>query len=193
MFRFSRPAKAEIERFLAAQDRAPFSYPEVGASRNKTAPHGYTVDHNRALLGSGEGAFERAKAAIREWRMFDFPWLELCFPDTPIEPGKTVAVLASHFGFWSLNPSRIVYVVDEAEPLRRYGFAYGTLRGHAELGEERFTVEHQPEDSVWYDILAFSRPSPLVRLANPIARQMQRRFQRDSMNAMQRAVARNRS
>ena len=29
---------------------------------------------------------------------------------------------------------------------RQFGFAYGTLTGHAETGEERFTVELRPED-----------------------------------------------
>ena len=36
-------------------------------------------------------------------------------------------VLAMHYGFWSLNATRIVYVVDKEEPVRRYGFAFGAL------------------------------------------------------------------
>ena len=67
------------------------------------------------------------------------PWLELCWPDAPIRTGTTVAVAVLHFGFWSLNACRIAYVEDaNAE---RYGFAYGTLTEHEEIGEERFTVE----------------------------------------------------
>lgn len=50
--------------------------------------------------------------------------------------------------------------------IARFGFAYGTLPGHVESGEERFQIEwHRSDDSVWYDILAFSRPNhPLARL-----------------------------
>jgi uncharacterized protein (UPF0548 family) len=46
-------------------------------------------------------------------------------------------------------PCRVVYVVDE--PGRR-GFAYGTLRGHAESGEELFLVRYDPAtDEVYAD------------------------------------------
>jgi uncharacterized protein (UPF0548 family) len=79
-----------------------------------------------------------------------------------------------------------VYVVDEP---RRFGFAYGTLREHVERGEERFLVEHRPDDGVWYDLFAFSTPQHvLARLASPIGRALQRRFAHDSMAAMQRAT-----
>jgi uncharacterized protein (UPF0548 family) len=60
--------------------------------------------------------------------------------------------LARHYGFWSLNACRVVYVVDDRGAQPRYGFAYGTLMEHAETGEERFTVELRPKDeTVWYD------------------------------------------
>jgi len=117
------------------------------------------------------------------------PWLELCWPDAPIEPGSTVAIVVSHFGFWSLNASRIVYVIDERNSIQRFGFAYGTLPQHGEVGEERFTVEFHPADgSVWYDLYAFSRPSAPARLAYPFTRPLQKRFGRDSKAAMRRAV-----
>jgi uncharacterized protein (UPF0548 family) len=61
--------------------------------------------------------------------------------------------------------------------VKRFGFAYGTLSTHVERGEERFTIEwHRDEDSVWYDILAFSRPNKLlVKLGLPLARMLQQR------------------
>jgi len=76
--------------------------------------------------------------------MFDMPWVELWWPDTPIKVDATVAVLISHFGFWSLNACRIVYEIDERGACERFGFAYGTLPQHGERGEERFSVEFQP-------------------------------------------------
>jgi uncharacterized protein (UPF0548 family) len=36
---------------------------------------------------------------------------------------------------WWLNACRIVYVVDEEGPVKRFGFAYGTLPEHAESGK----------------------------------------------------------
>lgn len=164
---------------------ASFSYPEVGASAHDV-PNQYNVDRNRVLLGTGEITWRRAIVAIREWQMFNIPWLRLYWPTTRIEVGATVAILVEHFGFYSLNAARIVYVVDDHGPTCRYGFAYGTLTDHSERGEERFTVEWNRSDgNVWYAILAFSRPQKaLAKLGFPMSRMLQRRFAEASKAAM---------
>ena len=188
MFCLTEPSQPSIRAFISAQEGQGFSYPEVGCSRQK-APNGYTVDHNRVQLGRGADSFERAQNAVRQWKMFDMPWIQLCWPTTPIETGATVAVLVAHLGFWSLNACRIVYVIEEHVPSEKYGFAYGTLSEHGEIGEERFTVELIPADStVWYDVYAFSRPGLAARLAYPLSRSLQTRFAKDSKEAMQRFV-----
>lgn len=80
-------------------------------------------------------------------------------------------------------------VFDERGILEKYGFAYGTLEEHREIGEERFTVEFNSSDgSVWYDLYAFSRPGPAASLAYPFSRSLQKRFAKESKEAMQRAV-----
>jgi uncharacterized protein (UPF0548 family) len=189
MLYLSKPSRASIDAFIAAQHHQKFSYPETGASRDG-APRGYTVDRNRIQLGVGADAYEKAKRAVRQWKMFDMPWINLCWPDTPIAPGANVAVLASHFGFCSIHAARIVYVVDQPTTPQKFGFAYGTLPDHSEIGEERFTVEINPDDqAVWYEIYAFSRPGKLARLGYPFARMLQKRFAADSKRAMQRFVA----
>jgi uncharacterized protein (UPF0548 family) len=188
MFSLSKPTPDIIHAFLAAQKDRQFSYPPVGASRT-TVPGGYLVDHNRVQLGVGSAVFERARDAITQWKMFAMSWLELCWPNVAIVAGSTVAVVVHHLGFWSLNACRIVYTIEDRGAVERYGFAYGTLSDHAEMGEERFTVEFQTSDeTVWYDIYAFSRPRPLARLAYPFTRALQKRFASDSKKAMQRAV-----
>jgi uncharacterized protein (UPF0548 family) len=75
--------------------------------------------------------------------------------------------------------------------LHRFGFVYGTLPGHVECGEERFLIEwDQSNDSVWYDILAFSRPHHvLTRIGYPVVRRLQKKFARDSAAVMQRDVS----
>lgn len=151
--------------------------------------------HNRVVVRELNGShaadcFERAKRAIRQWKMFEMPWVSLYRPDAIIEPGTNVASLIHHFGFWSLNACRIVYVIQEHGLVEKFGFAYGTLRSHAERGEERFLVEFVPQDhSVWYDVYAFSRPRPLIGAAYPLARMLQKRFARDSQRAMLRAAS----
>jgi uncharacterized protein (UPF0548 family) len=182
VFFIRRPPETAIQEFLSRQQNQRFSYDEVGSTRERP-PAGYTVDHNRVRLGYGRTTFDRASDSLRRWQMFKLGWVELFRPDTPIEIRATVAVLVHHFGFYSLNACRIVYVIRDE---RRFGFAYGTLKDHAEQGEERFSIEWSAEDdTVWYDILAFSRPRQWqARIARPAARLLQKRFARDSMAAM---------
>jgi uncharacterized protein (UPF0548 family) len=188
MLCLAKPGRGSIEAFIAAQRDKEFSYAEVGASR-RGAPSGYTVDHNRIELGRGADAFERAKGAVRRWKMFDMDWVESCWADTAIEAGACVAVVISLVGLWSVNACRIVYVVEEHGAVERFGFAYGTLAEHGAIGEERFTVEFNRDDqTVWYDVYALSRPRALARLAYPFTRALQRRFARDSKAAMRRAM-----
>ncbi len=191
MFRLSAPSDDEIRRFISKQSESGFSYPEVGASAN-AVPRGHTVDHNSIQLGRGEDTWQRAVQAVREWQMFSMPWLKLHWRNAPIEVGTNVAVSVRHFGFYSLNACRIVYVVDEEGSVNRFGFAYGTLAEHAESGEERFTVEwNRTDDAVWYDILAFSRPRQvLAKLGYPLSRLLQKRFAEGSKAAMVKAAGR---
>jgi uncharacterized protein (UPF0548 family) len=108
-----------------------------------------------------------------------------------IRADETLVLVARLFGLCWLNAARIVYVLDETiGNVTRYGFAYGTLPAHSEMGEELFAVEwNRTDDNVSYNILAFSRPRLLLaRLAKPITRHVQKRFRRDSAAAMRRAV-----
>jgi uncharacterized protein (UPF0548 family) len=124
--------------------------------------------------------------------MYETGWTKLCWPDAPITGGTVVGVPGRHFGLWSLNSCRIVYVIEEkqASPLRRYGFAFGTLPGHVERGEERFTAEwHRADDSVSYEVFAIARTAhPLARAGPPFVRLVQRRFAAASLQAMAAAV-----
>lgn len=189
MVSFQKPAVDSMRRFIAEQAKLDFSYSAVGASA-ATPPAGFVVDRTRIKLGEGEAVYESASAALRRWDHFKLGWVDVWSPETPIEAGEVVAVMGRALGLWWLNCCRIVYVVNETGPIRKFGFAYGTLPGHVESGEERFVIEwNQGDNSVWYDILAFSRPSQvLIRLGSPIVRRMQKRFGRDSAAAVFRSV-----
>ena len=186
MFRISEPSEQDAVEFVSSQRNLPFTYAEVGATNATPPASGYNVDHNRARLGDGEATYQRAVQALKNWQHFELGWVVIGPRGVPVEVGATVAVKARAFGTWSLNASRIVYVIDEP---RRFGFAYGTLPDHVECGEERFLIEWLADDSVWYDILAFSRPQhPLVRLSAPLARMLQKRFARESLLRMKLAT-----
>jgi uncharacterized protein (UPF0548 family) len=189
MLSLRKPTAETIRPFLTAQAKLPFTYSAVGATAG-TPPAGYVVDHARIKLGEGEPVFQLARAALQRWEQFRLGWVEAWSPDTPIQVGEVVAVMGRAIGLWWLNACRIVYVVDESGPISKFGFAYGTLPGHVESGEERFLIEwDQGENRVWFDILAFSRPNHfLTRLGYPMVRRTQKQFGRDSAASMLKAV-----
>ena len=189
MLSLRKPSADEVHEFLREQAEQSFTYAAVGATADKL-PAGFVVDHTRIKLGVGESVFQAARAALQRWDQFRLGWLEAGPPETPIKTGEVVAILARAIGLWWLNGCRIVYVVDESGPVSKFGFAYGTLPDHAGIGEERFLIEWERTDnSVCYDILAFSRPNHfLARLGYPVVRCTQKRFGRESAAAMLRAV-----
>lgn len=185
MFKITEPSDEDVARFISSQRDLELTYKQIGAT-NTTPPAGYTIDHNRIQIGQGEATFKCAVEALRNWRQFELGWVTVVPRGVRIEVGATVAVKARAFGTWSLSAARVVYVIDEP---RRFGFAYGTLPDHVECGEERFLIEWLEDDSVWYDILAFSKPRhPLVRLSAPMARLLQKRFARESLLVLRNLV-----
>ncbi len=189
MLSLRKPSADALRRFLAAQRELPFTYEAVGATAG-TPPAGYVVDRTRIKLGEGEPVFRSAIAALKRWEQFNLGWVGAWPSDTPIQKGEVVAVMGRAVGVWWLNACRVVHVVDGDGPISKFGFAYGTLPGHVESGEERFLVEWDREgNGVWYDIVAFSRPHQFpARLGYPVVRRLQKRFGRDSAASMLRAV-----
>lgn len=183
------PSGTDIENFLASQKDLPFSYKEVGASQT-TIPAGYPINYHRIKLGDGAEIFDRAKDAVQSWTMYQLDWTRLYPSDAPIAVGQVVCVAVNHGLCWSINSCRIIYVLEEKGETERFGFAFGTLPGHSEAGEERFTVEwRRADDSVWFELLAFARPHDvLAKIGFPFVRYFQRKFAVDCGGAMVKAV-----
>jgi len=173
--------------FLASQANLGFTYSAVGAT-GTMPPAGYTVDHTRMKLGEGEKVFLAAKSALERRAQFPVAWLEAWCPEGTLRTGSMVAIVGRSLGLWWLNACRVVYVVDE---VNKFSLAVGTLPAHLGTGEERFMIEwNRTDNSVWYDILAFSQPHGLLaRRGYPWFRRVQSRFRHDSTAAMLRAVS----
>lgn len=194
-FYLRKPRTDQIDALLASQSTADLSYPMHNCTQDRSAHEqsiaGYVRDHNRVKLGQGSDCFKRAQAALRQWQMFNLGWVEIADPTASIEIGTLAGVVAQSFGFWSVNVCRIVYTLNEVNAdVDRYGFGYGTLDAHIERGEERFCIEyHHADQSVWYDILAFSQPNKLIaKVGYPVVRHYQKRFACASKRAMKKAI-----
>ena len=189
MFSLHRPSESRIQHQLDFARDLPLTYGMPSVTEHGPAearpPHGYARDQTRSEIGHGEAAFEAAKSALQSWQHFDLGWVRVANPEARLDPDQLVAVEAHTLGLWSVNISRIVYVIDEPT---RFGFAYGTTPLHVESGEERFLVEFYPvSGTVSYELLAISRPVHwLARLGYPYTRHQQHRFARDSHAKMKR-------
>ena len=188
MFLLRRPSDGDVRRFLESSRDRPLSYAPIGLARHGGGP--FALDELTTVIGRGEAAFDRAKAALGLWTHFRLGWVDLYPREAPVTPGSVVAVGIRHLGFWSLNGCRVVYAIDGGGGTE-WGFAYGTLANHAEAGEEIFKVTFAPATGeVAYVIRAASRPrAALARIGYPVVRSLQARFRRDSARAMQRAVS----
>ncbi|MDF2582107.1 MAG: hypothetical protein K0R33_750 [Mycobacterium sp.] len=144
------------------------TYPEVGATRGPL-PDGYQHVHARAVIGHGRARFQDAADAVLHWGMQRGAGVLVAADADVATVGAEVTV-----GIWPLRaPCRVVYVLDEAD---RRGFAYGTLPGHPETGEELFAVRYDPADgTVHAEVTAFARHATWwSRLGGPVTRLAQR-------------------
>ncbi len=183
---FKYPSELKLKAYLKKQSLANFNYDQQYGTRNQEVK-GYDNDLNSIFLGKGEKVWNNAKVALEHWQQFPPGWTKIYKNATALEAGNTVLVLFKLFGIWWSNSARIVYTLNEEHT---YGFAYGTLTGHVESGEECFWIDKDAEDHVYYHIKAFSKPDFwAAKLAYPLARVYQRKFVRESMARMKKISA----
>jgi uncharacterized protein (UPF0548 family) len=174
---------SEVLNWAAAASPT-YSGPEMTLA-DGALPPGYHHDHYEVSLGTGGAVYERAVEGLHTWRAHELPGISVYPPDAPVEEGGTVIVCMGKV-IAIAAPCRIVKVLNESD---RWGFAYGTLPGHPEEGEESFTISAAEDSSVTFGITAFSRPSDrLVRLSGPIGRAIQKKATEGYLRAMRRFV-----
>ena len=146
----------------------PLTYAEVGATAGPL-PAGYHHVQKSAVIGHGRSRFVDAADAGMRWGMLRGAGLKVEATTERAQVGSEVIV---QLGLVPA-PCRVVYVVDEPD---RRGFAYGTLPGHAESGEELFLVRFDPAtEQVYAEVTAFSRHATWwSRLASPVTSLIQR-------------------
>lgn len=144
------------------------TYGDVGATAGRL-PDGYHHLHKSAVIGRGRPRFEDAAEKVMRWGM-------LRGAGVRVEASSEVAAVGAEVlvGIGPVRaPCRVVYVIDEED---RRGFAYGTLGGHPESGEELFSVRYDPaSEDVHAEVVAFSRHGTWwSRLGSPVTSLAQR-------------------
>jgi uncharacterized protein (UPF0548 family) len=148
--------------------RAALTYAEVGGTPNMQ-PGYLNFRSSRALSGRD---FEATADKLMTWKMHEGAGLKVRASAERVAEGVVVEMRLGPGPFALRIPCRVVYVVAEEQ---RVGFAYGTLPGHPERGEELFLVERRQDGSLVATVTAFSRPATfLARMGGPISRAIQR-------------------
>lgn len=158
----------------------PLTYTDVGATADDAAlPAGYHHVRVSARIGSGRDRFEQAAESVMRYGMLRGAGVRV---SASTDVAQVDTLVLGRLGPIAA-PCRVVYVVDEPDCR---GFAYGTLPGHAESGEERFAVRYEPgSGSVYAEVVAFSRHGAWwSRLGGPVARAVQRVVTRRYLHAV---------
>ncbi|MFD3873274.1 DUF1990 family protein [Streptomyces sp. NPDC058623] len=160
---------------LTSTGRDVLNYPDRGATLRRPLPDGYHHLHHRARVGHGREVFEAAGRAVSEFAMHRATGARVR-TDGPAAPGVRVEIGLGVGPLRVTVPCEVIWVPDAPD---RAGFAYGTLTGHPESGEESFLVELAEDGTVWFEVTAFSRPAVrYTRLAGPLVPVLQRGYAR---------------
>ena len=158
----------------AALKSAPFTYDEIGATAGEL-PAGYHTISRRVPVSTG---FDDAADRLFGWQVQLASGFRVQASSARVEQESVVVLRRGPIRV----PCRIVYIVDESA---RQGFAYGTLPGHPERGEEAFVLERDTDGTVSFTVTAFSRHANLLtKLGAPVGRLAQNVVTRRYLKAL---------
>lgn len=173
----SLPAPLSSTRALALRS-ASWTYPQVGATlahlRDGTPlPERHHQLTRSRPLGYGGATYDAAVQDLFTWQVQRRAGLAVRADARADEPGAVAELVV---GPWPLAVAAPVRVVDVLDEPGRAGFAYGTLPGHPESGEEAFVVSIDDDGAVRLTVTAFSRAGTWwARAGAPVATYVQKR------------------
>ncbi|RMI43129.1 DUF1990 domain-containing protein [Streptomyces triticirhizae] len=188
------PPPGDALSYRAFSYRAPsgsaFSYRAVGVTREALPadlPQGWHLLRSRTRVGNGPEVWAAARDALFGWRMHRAAWVPVAAATPRAAPGVVASIELGRRWPRLSAPCRVVWCVDERD---RAGFAYGTLQGHPESGEESFVLERAPDGAVTLTVTAISRPAAwYMRAAGPLGRLARRAVARRYGRALRRLSA----
>ncbi len=150
----------------------PLTYAEVGATSGPLPPGYHHLDVVR-VVGRGRDWFDVAAARVLTWEVQRRAGVGVA-ADRAVGLGVRALLEVGLGPLRFRAPVEVVVVTIQPD---RVGFAYGTLAGHPERGEERFEVVLRSDGAVEARIRAFSRAGRwFTRFGGPVGRLLQRRI-----------------
>ncbi|XP_021735481.1 UPF0548 protein At2g17695 isoform X2 [Chenopodium quinoa] len=193
---WNRPSLKDQKACLEKTDSFNYDLKRIGATDrsisslqkdDQLSEEGFLLNHARVLIGSGQETYEKGKNALQNWRHFQMNWT-FVEPTTPIKSGVKFCVCVKEFLPWLMMPLQVVYVNENKRSGKMkasFSFGSGTLQGHLLAGEERFSVELDDKNQVWYEILSFSKPAHFLSfMGYPYVQFRQKYFAKKSTDAV---------
>lgn len=181
------PTAADRQALLASARLAALTYDWVGVTLEAAGVErlgGLVLD---ADLGRGADVFRRAREALRSWGPQRSLGADVTPLDQAVELGATVVLVVQRGPVHVVVPNRVVAVIDEPT---RFAYAYGSLPGHPERGEESFTVELLDDDTVRATVRVVATvPTALARPAGPVISLVSRAAAHRYLRSLQSACA----
>jgi uncharacterized protein (UPF0548 family) len=151
----------EGSALLREMQSAEPTYTDIGATAEKKTPAGFKGATHERIIGRGVDDFQRASDALRQWLVHERAGVQP-FNRPPLIVGETVLLVLP----LALAELRIACrIVHTVETSKQFGFSYGTLPCHPEIGEEQFLISLLPDDRVVFSIHLFWKPG--ILLASP--------------------------
>jgi uncharacterized protein (UPF0548 family) len=159
------------------------TYSEVGASAALPLPYGY--QHVRYQTRIGIVSFDDAADAVETFAMHRAAGLRIITNTARAVKGARLTVSLGAGPLRVLAPCEVVAVFTDSD---RRGFAYGTLTGHPERGEEAFLLTREA-GVVFFEMRAFSRPARwFTRIGEPLMPHGQRLYARNLARALRKLM-----
>jgi uncharacterized protein (UPF0548 family) len=182
--RVGRRSHARLEHLLAAARQDELTYGHPGSTLHDPARPGANL---RSVALDTGGDLDAATATLRRWATHAGIGAYAYPPGVEPADGETVLIVVPFGPVEMVVPNRIVTVVDEAD---RFGYAYGTLPGHQESGEEAFVAQRTAPDRLRLEVRIDARPATLLtRIGGPIAARVQHVAARRYLQAWAAAIA----
>jgi uncharacterized protein (UPF0548 family) len=151
----------------AALRECEFSYEDVGGTLTREIPAGYHGFTRTRRLGV---PFAEAADRLMSWRVHERAGVRVEASSQRVRPDDVVLMRLGAGRVSIIAPCRVLHVIESPDTV---GFAYGTLPGHPESGEELFMLERGLKCTT-FTIRAFSRPgNSLTRFAGSFGRGLQ--------------------
>ena len=180
-----RPSGPQLDAMLDRLAGVPVTYEHVGSTIDPEPRP--SVRCTSLDVGSGRHTFDQAVRGLRLWLPQRGVGAKVHPGDAPLTVGTSLVVVLTAGPVTVMAPNRVVAVVDEPD---RFAFAYGSLPGHPESGEESFSLQALADGTVRFTICVDAEPdTPLVRLAGPAVGWFQRRAIRRYLQAIADHVA----